>query len=183
MTGKNVFESVLRYGKHIVGSETCVFISHNSRDKPMARAIAGTLTEAGINIYYDEHDKLLQLATEFSDNKAIVKCIEDGLDSSSHLLGLITKTTYGSWWVPYEIGGASGRSKECAHIIAADVDRLPAYIKIAPVLLDIEDLFKWIPRPLLYSTKTLKESVSLSAMSKLKTYVPEYRKTKMIKYY
>ncbi len=152
-----MFESVLRYGKIIVGSETCVFISHNSRDKPMARAIAATLTEAGIFIYYDEHDKLLQTAAGSNDNKSIVKCIEDGLDCSSHLLGLITKATYGSWWVPYEIGGASGRSKKCAHIIAADVYRLPAYINIAPVLLDIDDLFKWASSTILYSSKTLKE--------------------------
>jgi len=178
-----MFESVQRYGKSIVGSETCVFISHNSLDKPMARAIAAALMEAGINIYYDEHDKLLQLATENSDSKAIVKCIEVGLDSSTHLLGLITKTTYSSWWVPYEIGGASGRNRKCAHIIASDVDRLPEYIKIAPVLLDIDHLFKWLPIPLLYSTETLKEAVSLSAINQLKTYVPEYRTAINIQYY
>lgn len=48
-----------------------------------------------------------------ADNDDIQKavCIEQGLDVSSALLGIIGPGTFDSAWIPYEIGGARGRHR------------------------------------------------------------------------
>jgi hypothetical protein len=128
-----------RYGQS-KGPSPCVFISHSSIDKPFARQVANALTSMRLDIYFDEHDQCIKNLSGQTQDERVVRCIEAGLDGSSHLLGLISKNTKESWWVPYEIGGAAGRRHGCAHLVSAEVQRLPAYIKAARLLLDQDDL-------------------------------------------
>lgn len=183
MAGRNIFESAQRSGFSACTSSFCVFVSHNSKDKPMARAVAKALLDMGVDIYFDERDVILQSASAAGSDSAIVKCIEDGLSKSTHLLGLITKNTFQSWWVPYEIGGANGRSKMCGHLVSYDVDRLPSYIKVAPLLFDIDDLAGWVSKRLPRTKVAVMESMVNTTKSLLESYVPSYRSRSNVTFY
>lgn len=122
----------------------CVFISHRTCDKPAARTIARLLMDFGIDIYFDERDPELQLGVAQSDDRMIAQCIEDGLNKSTHLIGIISKDTKDSWWVPYEIGGATGRGCEVAHLILKGSGNLPSYIITSRILKNRDSLADWI---------------------------------------
>lgn len=98
--------------------------------------------------------------------------------------GLITKNTKGSWWVPYEIGGATGRKRECAHLVAADVTEVPSFIRIRKVLIDQYDLAGWAAT-LAGKTKTeLDESLKkYASLSSLNSALPTIRMQDKIKFY
>lgn len=150
----------------------------------MARAVAEALLDMGVDIYFDERDPVLRTAAAAEDDKAIVNCINDGLDKSTHLLGLITKNTFKSWWVPYEIGGANGRRRTCGHLVAKDVTELPSYVKVADLLLDIDDLAGWVPKKsLFYKKEEIKETITSQTRTSIKSYIPEYRSQTNITFY
>src|SRR2546421_12433050 len=123
MAGRNLFEAIHLYGieRAVIVPEACVFISHKKEDKQAAHDIAEALMGMGVDIYFDEKDRLLKQAADLDDEEKIVTCIEAGLDNCTHLLGVITENTKRSWWVPYEIGGAAGRHRTCAPLITEEV--------------------------------------------------------------
>jgi hypothetical protein len=123
----------------------CVFISYSRRDKDGARIVAAMIKDLGIDIYFDENDKALQLADEMGNHEKVVECIENGIAHSTVLLGIITENTKDSWWVPYEIGSANGRGKLHAHLITKEVERLPSYIKASTILPSLKSLDEWLP--------------------------------------
>lgn len=160
--GRNLFESFgLRKEANL--NRLCVFISHSSKDKPFARSVARALIGMGVDIYFDERDQKLQQSVAASNDEKIVECIEDGLDKCSHLLGLITNNSKDSWWVSYEIGGATGRRKECAHLVASDVEAVPAFIKTRQLLLTQANLLAWAARLTVLSGQTLDEAMRKAA--------------------
>jgi hypothetical protein len=150
MDGRNLFESraITRLTAKLVRTQPRpgVFISHSRRDKKKARAVARALKASNVDYYFDENDEELQLADEKDDHLKVVRCIEHGIEVCSHLLGIITEDTKGSWWVHYEIGRATGRTRRCAHLIDEEVERLPSYIKAAEILTNRKELRNWLPR-------------------------------------
>ena len=183
MAGRNLFETYQYYGRTAAASTCCVFISHNSKDKSMARVVATALLEMGVDIYFDERDLILKDAAAAGQDVAIVKCIEDGLNRSTHLLGLITRNTFQSWWVPYEIGGANGRSRTCGHLVSSDVTRLPSYVKVSPILLDIDALATWVAGSIRRKKEVIRESMAHTTVMGIQAYVPMYRPQSQITYY
>lgn len=183
MSGRNLFETFYRSAAGYGPSSMCVFISHKSEDKAMARAVAEALVALEVNIYFDERDDCLRAAAASGDDLAVVKCIEDGLDRCSHLLGLITEQTLPSWWVPYEIGGAAGRKRRCAHLVRNKVTRLPSFIKAAEVLLDFDDLVRWVGQPGTERDRILQKVASFRAAQLVESYVPGERHSSEISYY
>lgn len=143
MVGRNLF-GLGKLERQKRNGRRCVFISHSKKDKSYARLVAQTLQNLSLDIYFDEHDDMLRKAAHLGDHHAIVSCIEDGLDHSTHLLGLITQNTKDSWWVPYEIGGASARKRNCAYLIAPELKGVPSYIRIRQLLLNWGDLSHWV---------------------------------------
>ena len=141
--GENFFRRVGE-GPLKESKEPCIFISHCRKDRDHARLLAQALQALSIDIYFDEHDEALQEASMQRDHHTMVHCIEQGLQHSTHLLGLITQNTKNSWWVPYEIGGAMARNKECAYLVLRDIAEVPAYIRIQKLLLDQRDLAEWV---------------------------------------
>lgn len=152
----------------------------------MAKAAAETIMAMGINVYFDEYDKDLKAAVVSNSHSGLVSCIDKGISLSTHLLGIITRNTYKSWWVPYEIGGAHGQKKKCAHLIRKTVSNLPSYIRIAPILIDFVALRKWLNpiAPTLMSSILVEASVQEMKKSKeLLKYLPASRDKNQINYY
>jgi hypothetical protein len=94
MPGRNLFETIRAGAKFASVTDLCVFLSHRSIDKPIARTVARCLVAMDVDVYFDEYDLALQVATRVGDDVAIVKCIDDGLSNCTHLLGIITPNTF-----------------------------------------------------------------------------------------
>jgi TIR domain len=184
MAGRNLFES--RASSNLKTADLnkpCIFISHSSADKDKARMVAKTLQSMDVDIYFDEHDAVLQAASHSGNDIAIVKCIEDGLNHSTHLLGLITPRTVSSWWVPYEIGGAAGRRHPCGHFIDPALATLPSYIKAAEILLDQHDLATWVGQAIGQTRTLLQEQIKKSAsFASIDIYVPRFRQLDSLRF-
>ena len=106
----------------------CVFISHQHADRTLASEVGNRLRELEVDIWLDAEDTATLQAVESGDKRQLADAIEWGLTNCTHLLALISPKTQGSWWVPYEIGSARGRSKELAFFVHKDVGELPAYL-------------------------------------------------------
>lgn len=173
------------YVRQLDPSQASVFISHSRKDKAAARLVANAILAMSIHVYFDEQDECLR--QNESGPVGVVRCIDNGLTASSHLLGIITKSTKDSWWVPYEIGGASGQKKPCAHLVASDVDSLPAYIAAGNVLLDQDDLAEWasnikgITRDYLF--ENLRKSATYGSASGIDSVLPTYRLKSNVRFY
>lgn len=120
---------------------TKVFISHQKRDRNEAEKIAKYLSRVGIEVYFDEYDRELQIATANDDPKAVVNAIKKGINNSTHMLCVISKNTLTSKWVPFEVGYGFDKT-DLATVILKGVSNteLPDYIKTAPVIRDIYDI-------------------------------------------
>lgn len=51
----------------------CVFISHQRKDKTVARAIADYIKNAGVDVYFDEYDSSINIYDPYSVVSAIKK--------------------------------------------------------------------------------------------------------------
>lgn len=161
MLGLNRAVSKTILGKS-ANSVACVFVSYRSVDRQMATEIDIAIRKTGIDTYFDASDSQLQSATATGDAPRVVQQIDKGLSASSHLLGIISERTKGSWWVPYEIGWARHATKSTSHLIAGDVKEIPAFIQASNLLLDLDAFSTWLesvgPRPL-HASASLKKSM------------------------
>jgi hypothetical protein len=80
--------------------------------------------------------------------------------------------------MPYEIGGANGRRKGCAHLIDKRVTKLPSYIKVAPIVLDPVDLKDWLDK-----TMTSPRRIKAASSTLLESYLPTFRSESEITFY
>lgn len=119
--------------------QKCVFISHKKEDSTAAVVIGTYLMSLGINIYLDQNDMLLQEAVSQDNDQKIVSSIKRGLSVSTHLLCLISDKTKLSWWVPYEIGTAESQDVIITSLKLKGIDDLPSFLKIQPVLYNMEE--------------------------------------------
>lgn len=115
-----------------------VFISHQKNDSDAARAIADYLQDAGIDVYFDQYDSSISR----SDPQSVVSAIKRGIENSSHMLVLFSPNTYGSMWVPWEIGYAYNSPVTLGVLRMKGVakDQLPEYLKVIKLVSDIWDL-------------------------------------------
>lgn len=160
MTGNNFF----------VPAPAHVFISYRNLgvDAALAAKCATIIDDVvGLKPWIDQADECLERASlgqiECEQDRAIAGCIEQGLDTSSALLGIIGPDTFSSPWIAYEIGSARGRQKftrpfqdgdqpdesPCpppnpliAHLIH-EVDNPPAFLTLGTPLFSCDDVKKW----------------------------------------
>lgn len=141
--------------------ENIVFISYRRTmcDKIEARECAEILEGIdGLHYWLDEKDECMQQAHAVSDDVQKSICIEQGLDASSALLGIIGPGTFNSPWIPYEIGGARGRQRFSqffntsmpvphpfiAHLIhGIDKSEVPAFVALGTPLISQDEVEKW----------------------------------------
>lgn len=124
-----------------IPGEKCVFISHQKKDKEVAKAIADYFLKAGINIYFDEYDTSIDI----NDPKSVVASIKLGIRRSSHMLCLLSHNAMESKWMPWEIGYGYDKTvlvgltvKEIAK------STLPEYLQIIPVFRGTKSLNKFL---------------------------------------
>lgn len=102
-----------------------VFISHNYKDKPMARKIAKELSKYGIKPWIDE--------SEIKLGDSLIDKIRDGLDRMDFLVALISENSVHSEWVKKELDIAMNREIEGRKVIAVPVLAgkcdLPGFLK------------------------------------------------------
>lgn len=104
-----------------------VFISHKNTDELQARRIDAQLKAAGIATYLDVLDPKSKSTSD------ITSVITDRIIECSHLIAIVSDNTKESWWVPFEIGGATVHNKRiCTYAISAE--QLPDYLKKWPIL-------------------------------------------------
>jgi hypothetical protein len=125
-----------------------VFLSHRSLDKPVVRALSRLFSAFGIHIWLDENDADLQRAAALgmTGDASLVHAIERGVRHSTHLVGLLSPRTMGSWWVPYEIGFARAQSKEAIFVgleLEEDLASIPEYARIAPIFSSVDEIARW----------------------------------------
>lgn len=158
-------------GNNFLVPEAHVFISYRNLgvDAELARKCVKIINGvAGLKPWIDQADECLERAsrcqTKGEQARAIAGCIEQGLDYSSALLGIIGPQTFTSPWIAYEIGGARGRQKftrpfqdgdqqdefPCpppnpliAHLIHHKVDNPPAFLTLGTPLFSLDDVEEW----------------------------------------
>jgi hypothetical protein len=132
----------------VTGAHPVVFLSHRSSDKPVVRALSRLVSAFGIHVWLDEDDADLQRAAALgmTGDAALVHAIERGVRHSTHLIGLLSSRTMGSWWVPYEIGFARAQSKGVS-FVALELDEslasIPEYARVAPVFTSVDEIARW----------------------------------------
>ena len=146
MSDLNTYQTV--DGKPVTGAHPVVFLSHRSLDKPVARALSRLVSALGIHFWLDEGDADLQRAAALgmTGDAALVHAIERGVRHSTHLIGLLSPRTMGSWWVPYEIGFARAQSKGAIFValeLDEDLASIPEYARVAPVFTSVDEIARW----------------------------------------
>ena len=156
MHGKNFSES----RSLDTSTAKIVFISYRNRfpDAEWAEECADIVRKTyGLDIWFDKKDACLP---EGSPAPEIARCVEEGLDVASALLGVISPQTFTSPWPPYEIGGARGRQRFVepfqdwsgrfpnlapnpliAHLVTSGNN--PEFISLGTPLQDLDDVKKW----------------------------------------
>ena len=147
---KNIYlnwQNLMNYNQYIKGGKMKVFISHQKRDKNEAEQIANYLKKAGILVYFDEYDCELQIATRTNNPNGVVKAIKNGINSSTHMLCIVSPNTLSSTWVPFEIG----YGHDVVHVATLTLKgisnfELPDYVKINPIIRDIYDVIQFVEK-------------------------------------
>ncbi len=137
----------------------CIFLSHRSVDKENVKRIGEYIIKAGLDIYLDLNDKLLQQAQSVADAQLMTQCIHNGIAQSDHILCVVSNNTFNesSWWVPYEIGYADKSNCPCSVMPLASVTSVPEFMKIKPLISTIDELNSLIRRMARDSLFELKE--------------------------
>jgi hypothetical protein len=136
-----------------IKKRACVFLSHKKEDKPACRKIAKYLSQAQIDYYLDEEDRLLQQAVGTEDAQKITESIKKGISESSHMLVVVSEKTYQSQWVPFEIGyghsslvdGTNDKLK-LSILTLKDLSEkdLPSFMQISNIIRGTKSLNKYI---------------------------------------
>lgn len=115
-----------------------VFISHQKKDSDIARKIADYLEDAGIDTYFDQYDSSI----DRSNPESVVKAIQTGIENCTHMIVVFSLNTLDSMWVPWEIGYAYNTqiALNVLRLKGVAKDKLPEYLKVVKVILDIWDL-------------------------------------------
>ena len=119
----------------------CVFISHQKKDKEVAKKIADYISNAGIDIYFDEYDSSINR----DDPNSVVRSIKNGIKKSTHMLCVLSQNALDSKWMPWEIGYGYDRLN-VAGITVKELSKslLPEYLQIVPVIRGTKSLNSYI---------------------------------------
>lgn len=90
--------------KENIGSQTKVFISYSSVDRPFAERIVADFKRHGIHVWYD--------AWEMKVGDSLTRKIQDGIQESSYLAIVLSPNSVKSRWVRVELQAALNKEIE-----------------------------------------------------------------------
>lgn len=123
----------------------CVFISHQKNDTAYSKKIADYIMDSGIDVYFDEYDKDLRIYRQTNNPNGIVNCIKRGINTSSHMLCIISINTLDSKWVPWELGyGYDKTSQGVLTLKGINENQLPDYLKTTNIIRGTKSLNSFI---------------------------------------
>ena len=162
----------------LLSSGPRVFISHRSLDKPLAAAVAAALDQIGIHYWFDREDEDTRRAAALgmAGDQALVHAIERGVQHSTHLLGLLSAETRGSWWVPYEIGFSRSAGRSVQFLVLEsirDMAGLPEYVRLVANYWSIDELIRWAASLSAGHLQVAAPSVRAETIDELTSFVPE----------
>ena len=106
-----------------------VFISYKTDDYLTALTVKSAIERHNnFDTYLDRVDDSL-----LKDDPALAERLLQRIDDCDQLLAVVSCTTVESWWVPWEIGVASGKHYLLATYLQDEVE-LPEYLSRWPVL-------------------------------------------------
>ncbi|MDQ3790635.1 MAG: toll/interleukin-1 receptor domain-containing protein [Actinomycetota bacterium] len=125
-----------------------VFISHRDFDKPLAEAVTAVLAQVGVHYWFDREDADSQAAAALGmvGDQLLVHAIERGARHCTHLLGLLSSATAGSWWVPYEIGFSRSADIPVSYLVLKSIraaGQLPEYVRLGANFWSVDELVRW----------------------------------------
>jgi len=150
MAGRNLisesYSEITMQARKMRQDFVCIFISHQRADKDICRKIADYLISIGINVYFDEYDQDLRLASETNNPKAVTAAILKGIKKSTHMLCVVSPNTLDSKWVPFEVGFGYDKTQLGVLLLKGiKKEQLPAYVRAAPLIVaDLIDLNSFI---------------------------------------
>ncbi|NKI30780.1 toll/interleukin-1 receptor domain-containing protein [Croceivirga thetidis] len=145
----------------------CVFISHHKSDLDYCKKVAEYIMKSGIDVYLDEYDYDLKHQVQTNNPTGIVRCIKKGINSSSHMLCVISPNTLYSKWVPWEIGYGYDKTTIGALTFKGITESsLPDYIKTVPVIRGTKSLNSYLSKISGYSEDYMKSYGYISSHTK-----------------
>ena len=125
----------------------CVFLSHQQKDGEVCKKIADYLIAADIDVYFDENDDDLKIYRQQNNPLGIVNSIRKGINSSSHMLVIISPNTIYSSWVPWEIGyGYDKTDIGVLTLKGIKNEDIPDYLKTTAILRGTATLNSYLAR-------------------------------------
>lgn len=115
-----------------------VFISHKKDDAYIALLVKNELERLGVSAYLDLlDDNITQKGKELTEH------IKKQLNSCTDIIVVMSKSTYASWWVPFEIGMSAQKNMPTVTYLSTYVE-LPDFLQYWPCLKSISDISKYV---------------------------------------
>ena len=111
-----------------------VFLSHQRDDSTRAMKVAARLRYNGLDTYLDVVDDALR-----KDGPELSDYLRAQMSTCTQLMAVVSSSTKGSWWVPWEIGVASEKDFLIA-TYTSEYTELPSYLKKWPFLRTDQDI-------------------------------------------
>ncbi len=105
-----------------------VFVSHKNEDATLAEKVARRIRWNGLETYVDTIDDAL-----LKDGPDLAEHLLRRMGECQQLIAVVSTSTKGSWWVPWEIGVGSEKSFRMASFSETYVT-LPSYLEKWPAL-------------------------------------------------
>lgn len=105
-----------------------VFVSHKKEDATLAEKVARRIRLNGLETYVDTIDDAL-----LKDGPDLAEHLLRRMGECEQLIAVVSTSTKGSWWVPWEIGVGSEKSFRMASFSETYVT-LPSYLEKWPAL-------------------------------------------------
>ncbi len=120
-------------------------------------SIADYILNAGLDVYFDKNDKDLSKLVLEGNPDAVTLQIQKGIDSSTHMICVVSEKTVMSYWVPFEIGYGYGKVKRLGVLTLKGLrdSALPDYLRTANVVRGTKSLNDFIADLLDESVKEL----------------------------
>ena len=113
-----------------------IFISYKHVDQAAANRVALQLQQEGVEYFLDK-------LNENQNGLEISEYLKGHLRDCTDLIVVMSSVTKSSWWVPWEIGVASGQDSPLATFVL-DNTSIPDYLKKWPYLRSIADVSTYV---------------------------------------